>query len=124
MLMDLYPTFLELAGAQIHDGIDGMSFLPELMGARRPDEDRCLFWVRREGGNYGGQAYYAARKGDYKILQNTPHEAFQFFHLGNDPFETDALESSGNQEYNELRGALMDHIRESGSIPWQAAPRE
>lgn len=123
MLMDLYPTFLELAGAQVNEGIDGMSFLPELLGAPGPGEDRYLFWVRREGGHYGGQAYYAARIGHYKILQNTPHEPFQFFHLGNDPYETEALESIGNREYNELRTALMDHIRESGSIPWQAAPK-
>ena len=91
------------------------------MGLQRPAEDRYLFWVRREGGRYGGQAYYAARKGEYKILQNTPYEPFLFFHLGNDPLEAEALESSGNQEYDQLRGALLDHIRESGSVPWQEA---
>jgi arylsulfatase A-like enzyme len=119
MLMDLYPTFLDMAGAEIAEDIDGESFLTELLGAPSPPEDRFLFWVRREGGHYGGQAYYAARKGDYKILQNTPYEPFQFFHLGNDPYEREALESSGNQYYNELRAALLDHIRESGRIPWQ-----
>lgn len=124
MLMDLFPTFLNLAGAQMTGDIDGKSFLPELLGVHRPPEDRCLFWVRREGGAYGGQAYYAARKGDYKILQNTPYEPFQFFHLGKDPYETEALEGSGDPNYDQLRSALLDHIRESGSIPWQETPRE
>lgn len=123
LLMDLFPTFTELAGAE-PGTIDGESFLPELLGEQMPPSDRFVFWVRREGGSYGGQAYYAARKGDYKILQNTPYEPFQFFNLGKDPYETNALEITGDQNYTLLRSALMDHIRASGSIPWQDSPRE
>jgi len=124
LLMDLFPTFTELAGAELNTNIDGESILPELLGKQRPPSDRIVFWVRREGGNYGGQAYYAARKGDYKILQNTPFEPFQFFNLGTDPYETNALDIRENQNYTLLRSALMDHIRASGSTPWQDAPRE
>jgi hypothetical protein len=90
------------------------------MGKQRTTEERTLFWVRREGGHYGGQAYYAARKGDYKILQNSAYEPFQFYHLGSDPYEKNALESTGDPKFNELRSALLDHIRESGRIPWQS----
>jgi arylsulfatase A-like enzyme len=120
LLMDLFPTFLDLAGADFTAKIDGQSFLPELMGKQRTQKERILFWVRREGGHYGGQAYYAARKGDYKILQNTAYEPFQFYHLGSDPYEKNALESNGNENFDELRSALLDHIRESGRIPWQS----
>ncbi len=124
LLMDLFPTFTELADAELNTNIDGESFLPELLGEQRPPSDRFVFWVRREGGGYGGQAYYAARRGDYKILQNTPYEPFQFFNMEKDPYETNALEITENQNYTLLRSALMDHIRASGSIPWQDSPRE
>jgi arylsulfatase A-like enzyme len=124
LLMDLFPTFQELAGSELSENIDGVSFLSELLGVQRPPQERYLFWVRREGGHYGGQAYYAARKGNYKILQNTPYETFQFFDVGNDPFETSALEARDNINYWQLRSALMDHIRASGRIPWQDPPRE
>lgn len=124
LLMDLFPTFQEVAGSEIDQSIDGESFLSELLGKQAPQEERYLFWVRREGGHYGGQSYYAARKGDYKILQNTPYEAFQFFNVGIDPLETNSLEYKDNEHYKELRSALRDHIRKSGRIPWQEAAKE
>ncbi len=119
LLMDLFPTFTELAGASINGPIDGKSFLPELMGEDRPPLDRTVFWVRREGHRYGGQAYYAARQGDYKILQNSPYEAFQFFRVGKDPYEKEALDTESSEIYKSLRSAMQEHIQETGRIPWQ-----
>jgi arylsulfatase A-like enzyme len=119
MLMDLLPTFCELAGVDIPEETDGISFLPLILGDNQEFPERTLFWVRREGGYYGGQAYYAARKGDDKILQNSPYEPIQYFNLRKDPMETRALDPSGSKVYEELREELQKHIRKSGSIPWQ-----
>ena len=125
MLMDLYPTFCEVAGAELTHQIDGISILPTLLGNQQTTNDRFLFWVRREGGKYGGQAYYAARYGDYKILQNTPYEPIQYFNLKNDEYEKEPLDPSDpsdqieNKIYKTLRSQLQDHIRKAGEIPWQ-----
>lgn len=119
LLMDLFPTFAELAGAKHTDTVDGVSFLPLLKGEEFRESERTVYWVRREGGAYGGQAYYAARRGDYKILQNTPYEPFQFFNLGEDPYEEAPMKSSDSEEYNTLRKDLRQHIQEAGRIPWQ-----
>jgi len=119
LLMDLFPTFTELAGAKHTDTVDGVSFLPLLQGEESYESERTVYWVRREGGTYGGQAYYAARRGDYKILQNTPYEPFQFFNLGEDPYEEDPEQNSDSEEYNTLRKDLRQHIQETGRIPWQ-----
>ncbi len=124
LLMDLFPTFTALAGAEPVTNIDGESFLPELLGKHRPASERFVFWVRREGGDYGGQAYYAARKGDYKILQNTPYEPWLFFNVGADPYEKNPLETSEDLNYNSLRSALQEHIRNTGRIPWQQPLKE
>ncbi len=119
LLMDLFPTFAEIAGAELRDSIDGSSFLPVLKGEEHNDPERTVYWVRREGGAYGGQAYYAARRGDHKILQNTPYEPFQFYNIGNDPYEKSPLPVSDSEIYKSLRTELRKHIQQSGSIPWQ-----
>jgi arylsulfatase A-like enzyme len=119
LLMDLFPTFAEITGAELSSSIDGESFLPELKGEVRPPSERTVFWVRREGNIFGGQAYYAARRGDYKILQNTPYEPIQFFNVGEDPYEQVPLETVESEIYQSLRSALQEHIQETGRIPWQ-----
>ncbi|MCP4642593.1 MAG: sulfatase-like hydrolase/transferase, partial [bacterium] len=66
LTMDLFPSICEAAGASVDHTIDGVSILPTLLGEKQDLGDRCLFWVRREGGHYGGQDYYAVRQGDFK----------------------------------------------------------
>jgi arylsulfatase A-like enzyme len=121
LTMDLFPTICEAAGASITHQIDGRSILPTLLGKRQPQEDRFLFWVRREGGHYGGRAYYAARYGDYKLVQNSPFEPMQLFNLKDDPQEQNPL-SSRNRIYQKLFGALGNHIIEAGAVPWEKYP--
>ncbi len=119
MLMDLFPTFCEAAGAELPDGINGTSILGTICGMEQDIDNRFLFWVRREGGVYGGQAYHAARYLDHKILQNTPFEPIQYFNLGADELEKNPLDPSEDEIYEKLRSQLQDHIRKSGSVPWQ-----
>jgi len=121
LTMDLFPTICEAAVAKIDHKIDGRTILPTLLGNPQPDEDRFLFWVRREGGNYGGKAYYAARYGDYKLVQNTPFEPLELYNLKDDPKEETPLPKK-HKMYNILFNALRSHITESGATPWQKYP--
>lgn len=119
MLMDLFPTFCEVAGVDIDHEIDGVSIVPTLFGSKVRTDNRYLFWMRREGGGYGGQAYYAARYRDYKLVQNTPFEAVQYFNIKEDEYETTPLKFEGNKDLEKLYKELQEHIRLSGSVPWQ-----
>jgi arylsulfatase A-like enzyme len=122
LTMDIFPTACAAAGVDVDHEIDGASFLPTLLGERQPDEDRFLFWVRREGGaRYGGRAYYAARNGDFKLVQNTPFEPLELYNLATDPKEEKPL---GNKHpmYRKLFNALKDHVIKSGAVPWQKYP--
>ena len=121
LTMDLYPTICEAAGAKIAHEIDGRSILPTLLGKSQPAEDRFLFWVRREGGGYGGRAYYAARYGDYKLVQNSPYEPMELYNLKDDPQEQKPL-GRKNKMYQKLFTALRNHIIEAGAVPWQKYP--
>jgi arylsulfatase A-like enzyme len=121
LTMDLFPTICKVAGAKIAHQIDGRNILPTLLGKSQPTEERLLFWVRREGGHYGGRAYYAARYGDYKLVQNSPFEPMQLYNLADDPQEAEPLDRK-HPIYNKLFTALRNHIIEAGALPWQKYP--
>jgi arylsulfatase A-like enzyme len=124
LTMDLVPTFLGMAGVGLKHDVDGISLWASIKRApikdapTTDDADRAVFWMRREGGGYGGLCYYAARKGPYKLVQNTPWEPLQYFNMDADPLEKEPL-SGNTPEFRELRNLLMQHIRRSGSVAWQ-----
>ena len=119
--MDIYPTVCEVAGVAIPHKIDGRSFLPTLLGQDVQEEERMLFWVRREGNVYGGRAYYAARQGNWKLLQNLPFEPMQLYNLKDDPHEDNPLRLN-HPMYRKLFSELQNHISRSGALPWQQYP--
>ncbi len=123
LTMDLFPTVCEAAGAALKHEIEGRSILPTLLGKAQPVEDRFLFWVRREGGRYKGGIYYAARRGDWKLLQNAPSEPFKLFNLKDDPREQRPL-GKDHKAYGELHAALKKHIADAEAVPWQRPPAE
>lgn len=123
LTMDLFPTICEAAGVKIGHEIDGRSILPTLRLAPAPvagvaSEERSLFWVRREGGNFGGRAFYAACRGDFKLLQNSPFEPLQLYNLADSPKEEHPLDKNSLM-YGKLFDALRDHIIQAGAVPWQ-----
>ena len=92
------------------------------MGKAQPQEDRILFWVRREGGpQYGGRAYYAARQGDFKLLQNSPFEPMELYNLKDDPKEQKPL-GRKHPMYNKLFTALQAHITPGRCCPLAKVP--
>jgi len=121
LTMDMFPTMCQAAGAALDYTINGRSILPTLLGRYQSAENRFLFWVRREGGGYGGRAYYAARYGNYKLVQNSPFEPLQLYNLRDDPQEKHPL-SKKHEMYQKLFTALRNHIIEAGAVPWQKYP--
>jgi len=123
LTMDLFPTLCAVAGVEITHEIDGKNILPDLFsrGKIKADEERTLFWVRREGNRYGGRAYYAVRKGNWKLLQNSPFEPYQLYNLKDDPGEQHPLPKD-HPKYKELFNELKNHIIKAGAVPWQKYP--
>jgi len=121
LTMDLFPTICEAAGAEFDRTIEARSILPTLLGKPQPPEDRYLFWVRLEGGHYAGKPYYAARHGDWKLLQNRADQPLALYNLKDDPRETTDLSEKQPQLYDRLKKALDAHISRSAVVPWRAA---
>jgi len=119
--MDLYPTLLEIASLTPKNKIEGQSFYSELVKSNRSYElDRSFYFTRREGGTkYSGQAIYALRKGDWKLLQNSPYEGYELYNLKEDPLEQKNRIDIDIEKYQELNTILMKHIQKGGEVPWQ-----
>lgn len=116
---DLFPTFLELAGARPAADLDAVSLVPVLKG-QTVDKVRDLYFVRREGGaGHRGKSYEALIRGEWKLLQNDPFSPLELYHLKNDPQEKNDLAMKVPKVFRELSEALQKYIQVGGMTPWQ-----
>ncbi|MGB1020786.1 MAG: sulfatase family protein [Flavobacteriaceae bacterium] len=117
--VDIFPTLLAIAELDQNDSLDGRSFLSTLLGKPK-EEERELYFVRREGGmKYGGKAYHAIRVGHWKLLQNSPYKPLELYDLMEDPYEKKNVIEDYPEKAKELNQKLMIHIQKGGRIPWQ-----
>ncbi len=124
LTMDLFPTICAAAGTRAPQSIEGRSILPTLFGQPQPAESRDLFFVRREGGDrYGGLTVRALRRGDWKLLQNSPYGPLELFHLGRDPREANDVYQSQRKVFREMAAALRLQVQRGGAVPWQRPDR-
>jgi len=118
--MDIMPTLAKLTGAPIKHQIDGLSFLPTLLGMKGQQQHQELYFCRREGNHrYQGLTTQALRRGDWKVLQNSPFAPIELYNLKNDPYETKDLAGSNKKMFSLLTERLRLHIQNGGRVPWQ-----
>ena len=79
---DVLPTLVELANAKAPNDIDGISFLPTLLGGEQRKHE-FFYW------EYGNQV--AARIGDWKAIKNRKADTMELFNLSKDISETNNL---------------------------------
>ena len=80
---DFLPTCCELAGAEIPEGIDGISMVPTLMGRRRQKKHDALYWEFHEQGKK-----QAVRMDNWKGVRlnvaKNPDGPIELYNLKND----------------------------------------
>jgi arylsulfatase A-like enzyme len=122
LVFDLFPTLIEIAGGTPADDLDAVSLVPILKG-QSLENDRELYFTRREGGRvYGGKTYEAIIRGPWKLLQNDPYSPPELYNLKDDPYEQHNLAAFHGNIVNELSTALRAHIQRGGATPWQTLP--
>ncbi len=81
---DYLPTFAELAGATAPAGLDGISFVPTLLGTGSQRTHGFLYWEFHEG----QATSQAVRTGDWKAVRPAPGRPLELYDLASDIGET------------------------------------
>ena len=113
--VDLYPTFLELAGSAPAPNypLDGLSFLNLLTGGYQNRAQRApLYWhfpgyVQTGAGSWLATPASATRLGDWKLLEFIEDHRVELYNLKEDVSETNNLAASHPAKAEELREKLI-----------------
>ncbi|MFM8216542.1 MAG: arylsulfatase [Pirellula sp.] len=116
---DLFPTFLDLAGASdaLPEDLTGVSLVPTLLG--NPDKQKkrdYLYWSFYEGGS--GQA---VRSGSWKLIEQPLGTGYRLYRIDEDPKEERDLASSETSVLDKMKRHITDAYR-PGNPPWILAP--
>lgn len=98
--LDICPTILAAAGAEIPEDLDGVNLLPYLRSEKRGEPHEALFW------RYGRQ--WAVRMGNFKLVccpQGLGSEEPQLFDLAKDVGERENLAPKMPRKVKELKSA-------------------
>lgn len=112
---DFLPTCAEIVNVKNPENIDGISFLPTLLGqTKKQKEHEYLYWERNQ--------CQAIRKGDMKAViiydKKTKAQTVEIYNLAKDPFEKNDLAASLPQLKEEfLNIAKTAHV-ESKIFPF------
>jgi arylsulfatase A len=90
---DILPTFADITGSKAPENIDGISFLPTLLGENGQKEHEYLYWEFHEQGGKMG-----VRMGNWKAVKlnidKDPEAAPELYDLSKDIGETNNIASS------------------------------
>jgi arylsulfatase A-like enzyme len=109
---DVLPTLAEIAGTEIPEHIDGISFLPVLTGKPQQKKHDYLYWE-----HIGSVLTQAVRKDDWKAVGFNILEdhgsPLMLFDLENDPCETTDISGEFPDVVREMKQLMKDARTES-----------
>lgn len=98
---DVFPTLVEIAGADCPDDLDGISFLSTLLGGEQKLHD-FLYW------EFGNQ--FAVRSGNWKAILNRKLDTWALFDIDQDVSETTDLAEDNKDILERLKSiAAREH---------------
>lgn len=114
---DVWPTFAELSGAAIPDQLDGLSFLPTLLGEPGQQSHGYLYWEFHEQG--GRQAI---RRGDWKAVRNQVltqvDPPIELYNLKTDVGETNDVADQHPEIVKEMQQIMQQARFPSAAFPF------
>ena len=113
---DLYPTLAEVAGQKAPRSIDGISYLPTLLGAAQTNRHDFLYWEFHERG-----FQQAVRMGNWKAVLPELGGAMELYNLANDLGETKDVAAENPEVVARIKEYLKTARTDSSQWPVQKA---
>ena len=115
--IDYAPTFLEMAGAEIPRGVQGLSLVPTLKDKNKSLRDCAYYHYYATKGGYKVPSQEGVRTDRYKLINFYGSEGFNLFDLKKDPMEIhDVSKDPAYQDvFEEMKGKL-DKLRQEYKV--------
>ena len=111
------PTICEIAGAPVPENIDGISFLPTLIGNKQTSHD-YLYWEFNENIHLEKTQYkQAIRKGKWKGVYYILEDEFELYDLSVDVMESKNLVNDHPELVGEIKRLMMEAHESSEIFP-------
>jgi len=111
---DLLPTLVEVAGARVPRNIDGISYLPTLLGTAQTNRHEFFYWEFHEGG-----FKQAVRMGDWKAVLPQVGGPVELYNLATDLGETKNVAAANPDVVARIQEYLKSARTESAQWPIQ-----
>ena len=116
---DVMPTFADIVNKQLDNAIDGISFLPTLLGGDDQKQHKYLYWEFHEKGGR-----IAIRKGKWKGVKyhvlKQPKRQIELYNLEEDPSEEINLASQHPEIVEELTKLMLEARTPSDIFKFEA----
>jgi len=115
---DIMPTLAEISQSKTPSAIDGISFLPALLGKKQKQHE-YLYWEFHE---QGGKI--AARKGNWKAVKlnvdKTPQGELELYDLANDTGETKNVAAANPEIVKDMEELMNQAHTKSEIFPFKS----
>lgn len=108
---DILPTLADLVNQPVDHPVDGISFLPELLGEKQPQHE-YLYWEFHERGSK-----QAVRMGNWKGLRLSPASPLELYDLDTDSSETHDVASDHPKVVKQIESVLKTARDDSEEWP-------
>lgn len=112
--LDLFPTFMDVAGIQYDGLLDGQSITGLFQGEPRTLQDRSLFWHVASQFHHGTCS--VIQKNGFKLIQFLQNGSFELYDLNNDPSESHNLAAQNPEIAQRLLSELVAW-RKNNNVP-------
>jgi len=114
---DIMPTLAEVAGMKLPENVDGISFLPTLLGKKKQVKHEYLYWEFHE---QGGKI--AVRMGNWKAVKRnidmTPQGSTELYDLTSDIGETTDIASQHPEIVKRMEEIMKEAHTPSETFPF------
>ena len=116
---DFMPTLAEVADAKYPTNIDGISFLPTLLGRTQTNHHEFLYWEFHERG-----FQQAVRMADWKAIRSQPGEPLELYNLKSDIGEMENIADKNPAVIARIEEYLNTARTDSERWPIKSPPKK